>query len=91
MRQKPWNVETDEINLMIWCFLCSWASLLNVEQFLLQNCSVILEYFQMQPFLNKERGLCQAHRSSEWTGLGVKAGPQVGGWCRAISSRVLGS
>lgn len=53
MRWKPWDLETDEINLMIYCLLFSWASLLNVEQFLLQYCTVILDYFQTWPFLNK--------------------------------------
>lgn len=38
---------------MIHCFSFSWASLLNVKQFLLQNCTVRLEYFQMWPVLNK--------------------------------------
>ena len=38
---------------MIHCFSFSWTSLLNVKQFLLQNCTVRLEYFQMWPVLNK--------------------------------------
>lgn len=38
---------------MIHCFSFSWASLLNVEQCLLQHSPVRLEHFQMWPFLNK--------------------------------------
>lgn len=38
---------------MIHCFPFPWASLLNVEQWLPQNCTVRLAYFQMWPFLSK--------------------------------------